>query len=138
MSVSGGDSPEAALSPDSQYILKSIFLKLPVKGPQSFQTLERLSRPSIPGSGETVRLVYSHMKTPQRSEKFREQDGGDATMTILLRALKPLAKTLSNLGSHFLTLGYYLSILGPSFLIRNENHTRLMSLWQVVHEYQMS
>ena len=43
MSVSGGDSPEAALSSDSQYILKSIFLKLPVKGPQFFQTLERLS-----------------------------------------------------------------------------------------------
>lgn len=40
MSVSGGDSREAALSPDSLYILKSIFLKLPVKGPQSFQALE--------------------------------------------------------------------------------------------------
>lgn len=29
-------------------------------------------------------------------------------MTILLQTLKPLAKTPSNLGSHFLTLGYYL------------------------------
>lgn len=48
MSISGGDSPEAALSPDSLYILKSVFLKLPVKEPQSasigvaFQALHTL------------------------------------------------------------------------------------------------